>query len=83
MLDLLRDRVPVYWTHCGSYRLGPREAFYTSLGYDPIRTMDDLVAVARDAVKQGYRDVVYLSTEVDLDPLRTYEGFGRVLKAIP
>ncbi len=53
----VRDRVPVYWTHCGSYRVGPREAFYTSLGYDPIRTMDDLVAVAKDAVAQGYRAV--------------------------
>jgi galactonate dehydratase len=53
----IRDRVPVYWTHCGSYRVGPREAFYTSLGYDPIRTMDDLVAVAKEAVAQGYRAV--------------------------
>lgn len=53
----LRDRVPVYWTHCGSYRVGPREAFYTSLGYDPIRSMNDLVAVAKEAVKQGYRAV--------------------------
>jgi galactonate dehydratase len=53
----IRDRVPVYWTHCGSYRVGPREAFYTSLGYDPIRTLDDLVAVAKEAVKQGYRAV--------------------------
>jgi len=24
----LRERVPVYWTHCGSYRVGPRAAFY-------------------------------------------------------
>ena len=53
----LRDQVPVYWTHCGSYRVGPREAFYTSLGYDPIRTLDDLVAVAKEAVTQGYRAV--------------------------
>jgi galactonate dehydratase len=50
----IRERVPVYWTHCGSYRVGAREAFYTSLGYDPIRTMDDLVAVAKEAVAQGY-----------------------------
>lgn len=53
----LRDKVPVYWTHCGSYRLGPREAFYTSLGYPPVRTMDDLVAVAKEAVARGYRAV--------------------------
>jgi L-alanine-DL-glutamate epimerase-like enolase superfamily enzyme len=53
----LRERVPVYWTHCGSYRVGPRAAFYEQLGYPPIRTLDDLAAVAKDAVKQGYRAV--------------------------
>jgi L-alanine-DL-glutamate epimerase-like enolase superfamily enzyme len=54
----LRERVPVYWTHCGSYRLGPREAFYTGeLGYPPVRTLDDLVAVAREAVARGFRAV--------------------------
>jgi L-alanine-DL-glutamate epimerase-like enolase superfamily enzyme len=53
----LRERVPVYWTHCGSYRVGPREAFYTSLGYEPIRKLEDLAAVAKEAVKQGYRAV--------------------------
>lgn len=53
----LRERVPVYWTHCGSYRTGPRAAFYESLGHPPIRTLDDLAAVARDAVRQGYRAV--------------------------
>ena len=53
----LRERVPVYWTHCGSYRVGPRAAFYEELGYPAIRKLDDLVAVAKEAVKQGYRAV--------------------------
>lgn len=53
-----RERVPCYWTHCGSYRLGPREAFYTKeLGYPPIEKLEDLADVAREAVKQGYRAV--------------------------
>jgi L-alanine-DL-glutamate epimerase-like enolase superfamily enzyme len=54
----LRERVPVYWTHCGSYRVGPRKAFYTDeLGYPPIRNLHDLADVARQAVAQGYRAV--------------------------
>ncbi|MGV3494337.1 MAG: mandelate racemase/muconate lactonizing enzyme family protein [Ramlibacter sp.] len=53
----LRERVPVYWTHCGSYRVGPRAAFYESLGHPPVRTLDDLAAVAKEAVRQGYRAV--------------------------
>jgi L-alanine-DL-glutamate epimerase-like enolase superfamily enzyme len=54
----LRDRVPVYWTHCGSYRVGPRKAFYVEeLGCPPIRSLGDLADVARQAVAQGYRAV--------------------------
>ena len=34
------------------------------------------------ACKQGYRDVVYLGTEVDFDPLRTQEGFRQILESI-
>lgn len=55
----LRERVPVYWTHCGSYRVGGvRESFYTQeLGYPPITSLSDLVAVAREAVDRGFRAV--------------------------
>jgi len=40
------------------------------------------VQAVEKAVTQGYRDVVYLTTEVDLDPLRAEVGFGQVLEAI-
>lgn len=54
----LRERVPVYWTHCGSYRVGPRAAFYTDvLGCPPIESLSDLADVARQAVAQGFRAV--------------------------
>lgn len=53
----LRERVPVYWTHCGSYRVS-REAFYSGvLGMPPIRTLDDLAAVGAEAVAKGYRAI--------------------------
>jgi tetratricopeptide (TPR) repeat protein len=45
------------------------------------RYTQEAIRALEKAVKQGYRDVVYLTTEVDLDPLRTEEGFGRVLEA--
>lgn len=53
----LRQRLPVYWTHCGSYRTPPRDAFYEGLGYPPVRTLQDLTNVAREAVAQGFRAV--------------------------
>src|SRR5258708_5345471 len=37
-----RERVPVYWTHCGSYRVR-HAAFYEDLGLGPVRTLDDFV----------------------------------------
>ena len=43
--------------------------------YQAIRTIEK-------AVNEGYRDVMYLSTEVDLDPLRSEEAFGLVLETI-
>lgn len=54
----LRDRLPLYWTHCGSYRTPPRERFYVEeLGCDPIRSINDLTKVAREAVASGFRAI--------------------------
>ena len=38
--------------------------------------------VLRKAVKLGYRDGVYLGTEVDLDPLRSDPAFSQVIEAV-
>jgi eukaryotic-like serine/threonine-protein kinase len=46
------------------------------------RYTNEAIQAIEKAAKQGYRDVVYLTTEVDLEPLRAQEGFGQVLKAI-
>jgi tetratricopeptide (TPR) repeat protein len=46
------------------------------------RYATDAIQTIEKSVKQGYRDVVYLSTEVDLDPLRPLEGFGQLLEGI-
>ncbi|MGE0310072.1 MAG: mandelate racemase/muconate lactonizing enzyme family protein [Lautropia sp.] len=75
----LRERLPVYWTHCGSYRVPPRDRFYTEvLGCPPIRTLDDLVAVAKDAVAQGYRAVKTNPVFFDGDRPRFFSGGFRI-----
>lgn len=75
----LRERVPLYWTHCGSYRVGPREPFYTGeLGYAPIRTMDDLTAVAKEAVARGYRAVKTNPVFFDRDKPYFFSGGFRI-----
>lgn len=44
-------------------------------------TTDAVQSVAK-AVNQGYRDIVYLSTDVDLDPLRGQDDFTLLLETI-
>lgn len=47
-----RDRVPVYWTHCGSYRVR-HAALYEKLGYEPVRTLDDFTRLGREVRGAG------------------------------
>jgi galactonate dehydratase len=49
-----RDRVPVYWTHCGSYRVR-HAAFYESLGLPPVRSLNDFVRIGREAFDAGFK----------------------------
>lgn len=74
----LRERVPVYWTHCGSYRVGPRAAFYEQLGCAPIRTLDDLADVAREAVAKGYRALKTNPVFFDRDKPYFFSGGFRI-----
>jgi len=46
----LRDRVRLYWSHCGTYRARYPEL----LGTPPIRTMDDIRELGREVVRRGY-----------------------------
>jgi L-alanine-DL-glutamate epimerase-like enolase superfamily enzyme len=47
----LRDRVPLYWSHCGTTRARHAEL----LGLPPLRTYDDIVALGREVVERGFR----------------------------
>ncbi|MXW27344.1 MAG: mandelate racemase/muconate lactonizing enzyme family protein [Chloroflexi bacterium] len=46
----VRDRVRLYWSHCGTYRA--RWADF--LGTPPLRTYDDIEALGREVVDRGY-----------------------------
>lgn len=47
----LRDRLPVYWSHCGSYRLRNPDI----LGVKPVRTYDDIAEVGAEVRAKGFR----------------------------
>ena len=40
----MRERIPVYWSHCGTYRVRNHEA----VGTKPLRTYDDVAAMGAE-----------------------------------
>src|SRR5438046_9377618 len=46
----LRDRVRLYWSHCGT----TRARMGTVLGTPPLRTYDDIAALGREVVARGF-----------------------------
>ena len=46
----VRDKIRVYWSHCGTYRL----AWHQEMEIPPLRTMDDVVALGKEVVREGY-----------------------------
>jgi galactonate dehydratase len=47
----VRDKVRLYWSHCGTYRVGQRGA---DLGVNPINTLDDVRDLGKEVVSKGY-----------------------------
>jgi len=56
----LRDRIPVYWSHCGSYRLRNPEI----CGVPAVRTYDDMAKLGAEVKARGF---TALKTNVALD----------------
>lgn len=72
-----RERVPVYWTHCGSYRVR-HAAFYSGLGLPPIESLDDFVAIGREAAAAGFRVLKTNPVFFDGERPRFFNGGFRI-----
>ncbi len=46
----VRDKIRLYWSHCGTYRL----AWHEEMQIPPLRTLDDVEALGREVVSKGY-----------------------------
>ncbi|HVY63396.1 MAG TPA: mandelate racemase/muconate lactonizing enzyme family protein [Gammaproteobacteria bacterium] len=53
----LRTAVDVYWSHCGSFRAQHAELFERVLGLTPVRTLDDMERLGREAARRGFKAV--------------------------
>ena len=50
----VRESVPLYWSHCGSFRVLHAELFERVLGLARLESLDDVRALGREAVRRGY-----------------------------
>ena len=70
----VRDRLPLYWSHCGSYRL--RNA--AMMGLEPVRSLDDVVKLGSHVKDSGFKALKTNIFRFDLDPPSMHQpGFAR------
>jgi L-alanine-DL-glutamate epimerase-like enolase superfamily enzyme len=70
----VRDRLPLYWSHCGSYRFRNAEV----MGVEPVRSFDDVVKLGKHVRERGFKALKTNIFRFDLDPPNMYQpGFGR------
>jgi L-alanine-DL-glutamate epimerase-like enolase superfamily enzyme len=50
-----RDRVNLYWSHCGSFRVWRRDYFENELGQKPLRTLEDIKELGAEVKARGFK----------------------------
>src|SRR4029077_19929408 len=70
----VRDRLPLYWSHCGSYRFRNAEM----MGVEPVRSFDDVVKLGKHVKERGFKALKTNIFRFDLNPANMHQpGFGR------
>ena len=69
----VRDRIRLYWSHCGTYRL----QWADEMRLPPLRTLDDVVAAGREVVAKGYTALKTNVFVLGKEPYLHSPGFAR------
>jgi L-alanine-DL-glutamate epimerase-like enolase superfamily enzyme len=70
----VRRRIPVYWSHCGTYRVRNAEA----IGVPPLRNYDDVAALGAEVKRRGFKALKTNILPFDGQKLVGFgPGFGR------
>src|SRR3954468_24187719 len=48
----VRDRLQVYWSHCGTYRARHADKIKEWAGVEPVRSLDDIVALGEEVKRK-------------------------------
>ena len=51
----IRDRLQVYWSHCGTYRARHVDKIKEWAGAEPIRSLDDVVKLGAEVKRKGFK----------------------------
>jgi galactonate dehydratase len=51
----VRDRLQVYWSHCGTYRARHATQLRDWIGVEPIRNLDDIVRLGAEVKQKGFK----------------------------
>ena len=68
----VRDRLPLYWSHCGSYRFRNAEM----MGVEPVRSFDDVVKLGKHVKERGFKALKTNIFRFDINNMHQ-PGFGR------
>jgi L-alanine-DL-glutamate epimerase-like enolase superfamily enzyme len=68
----MREAVPLYWSHCGSFRVRDADYFERVLGCPRLETLDDMKRLGAEAVARGFR-------AAKTNPMRFDGGGGALL----
>src|SRR6202008_5049183 len=64
----VRERIPVYWSHCGSYRVRNHEL----VGVNPLRTYDDIAALGAEVKQRGFKALKFKIRQRDAEKLTNF-----------
>ena len=70
----VRDQLELYWSHCGTYRLGATSAY---LNHRPVETPGDLIALGKEVKDQGFGALKTNIFLFDGNPRMHQPGFAR------
>jgi len=51
----VRDRLQLYWSHCGTYRARHADRIREWCGVDPVRSLDDITALGEEVRRKGFK----------------------------
>jgi galactonate dehydratase len=73
----VRDRLQLYWSHCGTWRVSFADRIKAWTGFDPIRSLADVEAAGAEVARRGFRGLKTNIMRFDTDkPTIHMPGFN-------